>query len=290
MYWVFLFFGLVILSLVFYVHSVKAEKDSHNWHTESEPIDEKLKSRMQELACCHTVFYYSTDPAEIEKVYEEARKRGEREGFFPVLVTLEESLVRTLTHRLGLKDDEHEIDVANVQERRQELMQTIENGKDWLDTRFRKFQHDFEAESPDFYRMDVLGEHTSDGEGFTSFKGIVNDETGSTLPLLLAEVPVEQPWQVLAWFPFGGTNVCPAAEHIVSVAKYWFERYGAVPAVIAHGIIEFALSKPVVEEDSLPLAKEHYAFCSDMFDQGVGTINAWADVLRKSTVWFFGWD
>ena len=276
--------------MVFYVHSVKAEKDSHNWHNESEPVDEKLKSRMQDLACCPTVFYDSTDPAKIEKVYEEARKRGEREGFFPVLVTLEESLVRTFLHQFGLRDDEHEIDVANVQEHRQELMQTTENGKDWLDTRFRKLLHGFEAESPDFYRMDVLGERTTDGDGVTSFKGIVNDETGSTLSLLLAEVPVVQPWQVLAWFPFGGTNACPAAEHIVSVARYWFERYGAVPAVIAQGIVEFAVSKPVGEEDSLPLAKEHYAFCPDIVDQGVGTINAWADVLRKSTVWFFGWD
>ncbi|MBO4850121.1 MAG: DUF4253 domain-containing protein [Prevotella sp.] len=58
----------------------------------------------------------------------------------------------------------------------------------------------------------------------------------------------------------------------------------------AQGIIEFTVPQPVSEAESLPLAEEHYAFCTDIIDQGVGTIHTLADVLRKSTVWFFWWD
>ena len=177
--------------------------------------------------------------------------------------------------------------MARVQARRQELMHSTENAKDWLDLRLRELQNGFETEYPDFYRTDVLGEYVENGIGNTSFNGIINDETVRTLPLLVAEVPVNQPWQILAWFPIGGWDNCPKAEHLVSVAKHWYEGFGAVPAVISEGIIEFAVPQPVSEEESLPLAEEHYAFCTDIVDQSLGTINALADVLRKSTVWFF---
>lgn len=289
MYWALIIFLCVIIFMVIFTHRAKAEKDSHIWHAETEHVDEKSKSRMQDLVCCPSTFYDSTDPVRIEKAYEEARKRGEREGFFPVIITLEENLELSILNQLGIEDEKEEIDLAKVQMRRLELMQTTENGKDWLDLQLRKLQNDFATEDPDFYRIDVMGEYVTNGIVTTSFNGIINDETGGTLPLLLAEVPVKQPWQILAWFPFGGWNACPEAEHLVSVAKHLYERYGAIPAVIAHGIVEFAVSQPVSEEESLALAEEHYAFCTDIVNQ-VGTINALADVLRKSTVWFFWWD
>ena len=290
MYWILIFFLFVIVLMVIYTHKAKAEKESHNWHTDEKHIHEKPKIKMQELACCHTTFYDSTDPARIEKAYKEACERGEREGFFPVLLVLEDNLYINILNQLGIKDGKNGIDMAKVQARRQELMLPTENAKDWLVLRLRELQNGFEAESPAFYRTDVLGEYVENGIGNTSFNGIINDETGQTRPLLLAEVPVNQPWQILAWFPIGGCDHCPQAEHLVSVAKHWYEGFGAVPAVISEGIIEFAVPHPVREEESLPLAKEHYAFCTDIVDQNLGTINALADVLRKSTVWFFWWE
>ena len=292
MYWILIIFLFVIVLMVIYTHKAKAKakKESHNWHTDENHVDEKPKIKMQELACCHTTFYDSTDPARIEKTYKDACERGRREDFFPVLLVLEDNLIINILNQLGIKDGKNGIDMARVQARRQELMHPTENAKDWLDLRLRKLQNGFEEEYPDFYRTDVLGEYVENGIGNTSFCGIINDETGRTLPLLLAEVPVNQPWQILAYFPIGGWDNCPKAEHLVSVAKHWYEGFGAVPAVISEGIIEFAVPHPVSEEESLPLAEEHYAFCTDIVDQNLGTINALADVLRKSTVWFFWWE
>ena len=212
MYWILIFFLFVIVLMVIYTHKAKAEKESHNWHTDEKHIHEKPKIKMQELACCHTTFYDSTDPARIEKAYKEACERGGREGFFPVLLVLEDNLIINILDQLGIKDDKKRIDMARVQARRQELMHSTENAKDWLDLRLRELQNGFEAEYPDFYRTDVLGEYVENGIGNTSFNGIINDETVRTLPLLLAEVPVNQPWQILAWFPIGGWDNCPKRE------------------------------------------------------------------------------
>ena len=192
MYWIFIFFLFVIVLMVIYTHRAKAEKESHNWLNEENHVDEKPKIKMQELACCHTTFYGSTDPARIEKAYREACERGGRENFFPVLLVLEDNLIINILDQLGIEDGKNGIDMAKVQARRQELMYPTENAKDWLDLRLRELQNGFETESSDFYRTDVLGEYVENGIGNTSFSGIINDETGRTKPA------AARPW------PWGG--------------------------------------------------------------------------------------
>ena len=67
--------------MVIFTHRAKVEKDSHIWNAETEHVDKQLKSRMQDLVCCPSTFYGPTYSARIEKAYEEARERREREGF-----------------------------------------------------------------------------------------------------------------------------------------------------------------------------------------------------------------
>ena len=43
-------------------------------------------------------------------------------------------------------------------------------------------------------------------EGFTSYW---DERTGRTDYILLAEIPVKEPWQAMAWLPMGGWNNCP---------------------------------------------------------------------------------
>jgi hypothetical protein len=38
------------------------------------------------------------------------------------------------------------------------------------------------------------------------------------------------------------------------------------------------------------LAKEQYAYCADIVEQGVGTIEALAATLLNGHIWFFWWD
>ena len=36
-----------------------------------------------------------------------------------------------------------------------------------------------------------------------------NDDTGMTYPLILAKIPVKNPWEIFAYLPFGNWNECP---------------------------------------------------------------------------------
>ena len=101
---------------------------------------------------------------------------------------------------------------------------------------------------------------------------------------------MKNPWEVFAWLPFGGWNECPPPEEQRAAAKYWFEQYGAVPAVMSMDILEYALPAPVPWERAMEAALEQYFFCADIVDQGVGTIGTLADVLAKSKYWYFWWD
>ena len=128
------------------------------------------------------------------------------------------------------------------------------------------------------------------GESLERFGGYWDYDSERTLPLILAEIPVEKPWQVFSYLPFGGWNECPDTPELMAMAKRWYEQYGAIPAVVTHDVLEFRLPRPVDREAALALALEQYAWCSDIVEQGVGTIGALADTLARSTVWYFWWD
>lgn len=115
--------------------------------------------------------------------------------------------------------------------------------------------------------------------------------SGMTLPVVMAEIPVKNPWEVFAYLPFGGWNECPDTLQMMSVLKYWHEKYGAVTAVITHDVLEVTVPEPVSDkQEALSLAIEQCNFCSDIVFQGVETIGALADILTKSRVWYFWWD
>ena len=111
-----------------------------------------------------------------------------------------------------------------------------------------------------------------------------------TVPVVLAEIPVQNPWEIFAYLPFGGWNECPDTPDLMAAAKYWYEEYGAVPAVMTHDVLEFSVPKPVSWEQAKKLAVEQYTFAPDIVDQGCERVSVLANILMDSTVWFFWWD
>ena len=141
------------------------------------------------------------------------------------------------------------------------------------------------------WEKEILGEMKG-GYDNNRFSGYWNYDTGMTHPLILAKIPVKNPWEIFAWLPFGGWNECPDTPELMAAAKYWFEEYGAVPAVMTHDVLEFCLPAPVPAEKAMETAEEQYGFCPDVVDQGPeeATAGTLADVLRRSVVWYFWWD
>lgn len=115
--------------------------------------------------------------------------------------------------------------------------------------------------------------------------------TGMTAELILALIPVKEPWQIFAWIPFGGWGKCPDTEGLMAVSKLWYERYGAVPASISHDELEFLLPQPLSISDAGRVAKEQYLFCPDLLDSlGDGTMEHLTERLSRSRCWYFWWE
>ena len=126
-------------------------------------------------------------------------------------------------------------------------------------------------------------------EGFTSYW---DERTGRTDYILLAEIPVKEPWQAMAWLPMGGWNNCPTPFAMMMTARRWYEEYGAWPAAVSHDILEFAVEQPVPRERCLELAAEQGIFCPERVltcgeDASLGRL---AGDLMRSNIWFFIWD
>lgn len=124
----------------------------------------------------------------------------------------------------------------------------------------------------------------------TALSGFLNFETRKSWECVLAKIPVKNPWEIFAWFPFGGWNECPAPEEMLWIGKYWYEKYGAVPAVMTRDVLEFSAHPIRDKSAAMGLALEQFAFCSDIVFQGVDTIGCLADSLTESSVWYFWWD
>ena len=128
------------------------------------------------------------------------------------------------------------------------------------------------------------------GDKIDKLSGFVDFGTKKAAEVVIAKIPTENPWEVFAWLPFGGWNECPEPEIMMAVGKYWFQKFGAVPAVISHDILEFVAQPLRDRSAAVGLALEQYAFCNDIIDQGCQEVCILADMLAKSSVWFFWWD
>lgn len=218
---------------------------------------------------------------QVMKEYEKAVERGQREGFIPVLLPEDEYLDEFFEI---LREDGYTVEEA--------CKQIGGNGEEILIKRWKEIVEPEEEETeaveltPEFIGELIGGDMLE--ECFSLYDG----NRKEMKRVLLLEVPTKNPWEIPVYVPFGGWNDCPLPEEMATVCRYWYEKYGAVPAVITHDELYLFVPNPVPEGEAMELAKQHYAFCCDRVDQctGSGTLGEVADSLRKSRIWYFWWD
>ncbi len=237
-------------------------------------IEEQAEQLKEYLGCPCTYFPPMADDQPIMDAYRQARARGEKEGFLPMLVAVDELLLECL-------EDSDQV-------RAELLAAPLESGEEFLQKWLKEIKEELGEDEPDYWEQ-LMGE-VSGGEGIDSFLSLRDFNGKKTVPVVLAEIPIKNPWEVFAWLPFGGWNECPANEEHMAVAKYWFEKYGAIPALMTHDVLEYSLPAPVSQERAMEVAWEQFTYCSDIVEQGVGTIGRLADGLTKSHYWYFWWD
>ena len=253
---------------------------------------EVAQAIMEYLDCECTYFPSMKDDDPIMAAYNYAKRDSAQEGFVPVLIKADdETLLECLVMNADPKNeaDIYEFDLKTVTEYRKKILSApVKDGKAVLEELTGQRKEEAEDDDMD-WDEEILGEMEG-GEPNDRFSSYWDDDTEMTYPLILAEIPVKNPWEIFAYLPFGNWNDCPDTPDLMAAAKYWFEQYGAVPAAMSHDELEFLLPAPVPKEKAMDVAVELYGFCPDLDQNEDGSIGSLADALWQSTVWYFWWD
>ena len=254
---------------------------------------ELAEALMEYLDCECTYFPSMKDDDPIMSAYSYAKRESVKEGFVPVLIkaddeTLWECLIMNSDPDSDGEDD-YAFDPDKVAEYRKKILSApVKDSKAVLEALIGQRKEEAEDDDMD-WEEEILGEMEG-GEPNDRFSSYWDDDTEMTYPLILANIPVKNPWEIFAYLPFGNWNDCPDTPDLMAAAKYWFEQYGAVPAAMSHDELEFLLPAPVPKEKAMDVAVELYGFCPDLDQNEDGSIGSLADALWQSTVWYFWWD
>jgi hypothetical protein len=116
--------------------------------------------------------------------------------------------------------------------------------------------------------------------------------SGAPLPRAHIVILPTDDWTTIpAYLRWGNWNGCPAPEYHVAAFRSWRDRYGAELVGLSHDVVNIRVRRrPKTRDEALDLAREQYSYCSDIVDQGVGTLNALAAALMEHDWWYFWWD
>ena len=130
-----------------------------------------------------------------------------------MLIKPDETLLECLVMNSDPENDAdcYAFNLKTIAEYRKEMLSAdIKDGQEVLEKYIEVRKS--EAEDDDFdWEEDVFGEMR---EGFANyrFSSYWNSETGMTYPLILAKIPVKNPWEIFAYLPFGKWEVPHCAD------------------------------------------------------------------------------
>lgn len=104
-------------------------------------------------------------------------------------------------------------------------------------------------------------------------------------------VPAEFSWEVPAYLRWGDWNACPPPEYHVAALRKWHREFGVDVVGVNGDAIDLRASRlPTTRSAAMALAREHYGYCPDIVDQGVGSLSSLAAILMASEWWYLWWD
>ena len=241
---------------------------------------EFAKKLIELLDCPCEHFPKGTDPGKVLNAYDDAFAKRELGGYTPMIIVPDELLLECIEE--GAKTAEE------LKANHDELMKTPRiDVQKWFTEQLNYWKNEPEVDWEKTFG-EVRAEKGDVQKTFSGFMDFGSPRRANEC--VLAKIPTANPWEVFAWLPFGGWNDCPNPEDILRIAEYFFERYGAIPAVMTRDILEFS-APPLKDKDTaVGAALEQFAFCQDIVFQGVDTIGRLAGGLMQSTVWYFWWD
>ena len=207
---------------------------------------------------------------EISKKYLAAYKDGKEKGYTAVFLTVDDYLLKAFEITMKDENTDNMMDIYNKNLERAKSI----NPND-LFNKFLKQNIDESFTEADFKFDDSIKNNLKFSTVFDRNEILKNN-------VILVKVPTKKPYEVLAYFGMGSEGI--------ATVKYWYEKYGAVPAAITYDEIEFYVERPVQTlEEAKKLAIEQHAFCYGLLWECYDTLDELASAIYKNVQWYFWW-
>ena len=104
---------------------------------------------------------------------------------------------------------------------------------------------------------------------------------------IIALLPINNPWEALAWFPMGRFNNCPAPEYQIALARELYESFGARVMLIGKDRLTYYLDKPLYSREEICKASRTLIIADgDIFPNYMDAVN---QTIGRHT-WQLWWD
>ena len=208
---------------------------------------------------------------EVSKKYLTLYKEGKEKGYIPLFLTVDDYLLKTFKITMTNENADSMIDLFNKNLEKAKSINLIEI--------FNKF-----LKQQTICKLFIEGDYKFDDNNKNNLKflTIFNNEGNLKDNVILVKVPTTKPYEILAYFGMGSEDI--------ATVKYWYEKYGAIPASITYDEMEFYVERPPQTlEETKKLAVEHYAFCYGLLWGCYDTLEEAASTIYKNVQWYFWW-
>ena len=208
---------------------------------------------------------------EASEKYLATYRDGKEEGYTPIFLTVDDYLLKTFKITMANENTDNMIDIFNKNLEKAKNINPIE-----LFNKFLKQQT--------ICKLFIEGDYKFDDSNKNNLKflTIFNNEGNLKDNVILVKVPTTKPYEILAYFGMGSEDI--------ATVKYWYEKYGAIPASITYDEMEFYVERPPQTlEETKKLAVEHYAFCYGLLWGCHDTLDELASAIYKNVQWYFWW-
>jgi hypothetical protein len=215
---------------------------------------------------------FKIEASRAEEEWKRLRAATDATGHYPLIVVDNHGFLTDLPANGGKSMPQEVLDAAA-------LMKPSE----WFAT------HEEDLKSSDDY--EIPRDEWPDSSPHTELLGLRDHREKWYADVYIVLLPTREPWMACAFIGWGGWNACPNPEEHTALLRYWHQKYGAEPMLLSLDVLEARVSKPPTTRDAaMVLAREHFLYCGDIVEQGVGSLDALGATLLNGRFWFFWWD
>ena len=122
----------------------------------------------------------------------------------------------------------------------------------------------------------------------SAYRAYLNEQAFGHGPDRVAVMKTSDPYDYLAVVRTDGVNYDIDHAKVIGRYREWAKQYGLLLIGAGQDWLEAKFSRQPV--DWKVFAKEVYAFCPDIVDQGTGTVEALAQEMRRTNTLYLWWD